>query len=310
MIRNRKIAITGGAGFIGSHLAERLSKDNDVIVIDDLSTGNLHSIEDFEDRIEFDKTSVLDRKGVLKLFKDVDLVFHLAALISVIESVEDPIRYAEVNILGSLNVLCAARDRGVQRVVYASSCALYGDTTELPISEDHPIQILSPYGLSKATAESYFDLSHELYGLETVVLRYFNVYGPRQNPDSPYAPVIPKFIRQLLEGKEITVYGDGNQTRDFTFVEDVVSGTILAAERKKASGETFNIASGKGTSVGELVECLERVMKTGAKVHHDAPRAGEIKHSYANVSKARRILGYEPMVSLEEGLRKTVESFR
>ena len=305
-----RVVVTGGAGFIGSNLVEVLSGDNEVIVVDDLSTGDIRNIQCVEGDVTFVRGSVTDLNLLMRVFEDVDYVFHLAAIASVPGSIRDPITYNNVNVKGTLNVLMAARDCGVEKVVYASSSAVYGNTPELPKREDMLPDPLSPYAVTKLVGEYYCNVFNEVYGLKTVSLRYFNVYGPRQNPHSEYAAVIPKFIKRVLSGKPPVIYGDGEQTRDFIFVKDVVNATILAA-KSNAEG-VYNIATGRKTSINDLAHMIMKLIDSNnpLKPVYDAPRAGDVRHSFGDISKARRDMGYEPRYSLEEGLMETISAWR
>ncbi len=313
-----KIIITGGAGFIGSNLAEELSKekDNEVIIVDDLSTGNIGNIAKhfdqtflkFEFDIEFVKGSVTDLDLLNRIFKDADYVFHQAAIPSVQRSIEDPVRTNEVNVKGTLNVLSAARDGGVKKVIYASSSSVYGDTPELPKREDMNSNPKSPYAVSKLTGEYYCNVFNEVYGLKTISLRYFNVYGPKQDPSSEYAAVIPRFITRVLENKPPIIYGDGNQTRDFTFVNDVAQANIRAME-KNVEG-VFNIACGERISIKELATTIMEIVGARLDLVYDKPRPGDIKDSLADVSLAKGKLNYRPKFNLIEGLEETIQWFQ
>lgn len=297
-----KIVITGGAGFIGSNLAEELSKDNEIIVLDDLFAGKLSNIRDLD--IKFVKGSITDLDLLQKLFKDVEYVFHQAAIASVPRSINDPVASNNANINGTLNVLVAAKDSGVKKVICASSSSVYGDTPELPKREEMKPTPKSPYAITKLAGEYYSTVFSEVYGLKTVSLRYFNVYGPKQDPSSEYAAVIPKFIRKAQENKPPIIYGDGEQTRDFTFVKDVVNANILALERGEG---VFNIASGSRISINELADKIIAMYGKSLKPIHESPRPGDVKHSLADISKAEKELRYKPEYVLEEGLRETIE---
>ena len=310
-MNNKKVLITGGAGFIGSHLAEELAENNEVIVIDNLSTGKLENIKHLlnDKKIIFKKGDIRDLNFLKNEFEGADYIFHQAAVVSVPKSVEDPVSTNEVNVNGTLNVLIAAKNCDAKKVVFASSCAVYGDNPDLPLKEDMLPRPLSPYAASKLACECYCQVFAEVYGLPTVSLRYFNVYGPRQDANSDYAAVIPKFIARVLENKPPIIYGDGNQTRDFIFVKDIVRANITAAESSITG--TFNIASGKATSIEELAM---QIIKTAGKNEdmkpiHEKPRAGDIKHSSADISKAKEKLNFQPEYSLEEGLEEIVEWF-
>ncbi len=302
--------VTGGAGFIGSHLVERLVEEGQrVRVIDDLSTGKRDNIDPFLDRIDFHEASILDVASVRSAMEGVRYVLHQAALSSVPRSIRDPHRANQVNVEGTLGVLLAARDAEVQRVVYASSSSVYGDTPTLPKEETMTPAPLSPYAVGKLAAEQYCRVFHGVYGLETVSLRYFNVFGPRQDPESEYAAAVPKFALALLSGRRPTVYGDGSQSRDFTYVANVVEANLLAARAPAGAGEAFNIACGEQTTVNELITALARIVECAAEPEYHAPRTGDVVHSFADISKAKRVLGYAPSVSLQEGLSKTVVSY-
>ncbi len=299
--------ITGGAGFIGSNLARGLhDRDIRVRVIDDLSSGrreNLHGIN-----IEFIKGDILDLELVAQAMEGVSWVFHQAALVSVEGSFEDPLRCYEANMQGSLAVLWAAQRAGVERVILASSAAVYGESTE-PLSEDAPKKPLSPYAASKLAMESAAALFAGAYGLETVSLRYFNVYGPRQRLDSPYAAVIPAFIRAMQEGRAPTIYGDGHQRRDFVYVDDVVRANLLAAERSGLAGRAFNIGGGGSISIEDLARILQESYPGAPKPDYAAAREGDIHFSQASLQRAHEALGYRPATAIEDGLRITVEWF-
>ncbi|MEA2033598.1 MAG: SDR family oxidoreductase [Euryarchaeota archaeon] len=304
-----KLVITGGAGFIGSNIAEELlkEKDNEIIIVDDLSTGKMANLRKFDQNINLVRGSITDLNLLKAVFKGVDYVFHQAAIPSVPRSIKDPIASNNANVNGTLNVLVAAKDCDVKKVVYASSSSVYGDTPELPKREDMTPNPLSPYAVTKLLGEYYCNVFNDIYGLKTVSLRYFNVYGPRQDPYSDYAAVIPKFINRVSENKPPVIYGDGEQTRDFTFVKDVVSANILAA-KSDAEG-VYNIANGNRISINELANMIMKFIGNNLTSIHDDPREGDIKHSLADISEAKKNLGYEPGYSLEEGLRGTIEWF-
>ena len=300
-----KIVITGGAGFIGSNIAEVLSKDNEVIVLDNLSTGKRGNTKDLD--IKFVEGSITDLGLLQTVFKDVDYVLHQAAIPSVPRSIKDPIASNNANINGTLNVLVAARDRSVKKVIYASSSSVYGDTPKLPKREDMTPNPLSPYAVAKLTGEYYCNVFNEVYGLKTVALRYFNVYGPKQDPYSDYAAVIPKFVSKISGDEPPVIYGDGLQTRDFTFVKDVVAANIRAM-RSDATG-VFNIASGSRITIKELAELAMKLMGKNLSVVLEEPRKGDVKHSLADISKAKAAFGYEPGYRLEKGLEETIRWF-
>jgi UDP-glucose 4-epimerase len=306
----RKVVVTGGAGFIGSHLAEELTKRGyNVIIVDDLSTGKMENIAFLSARknVQFTRGTITDLTLLSKLFQDADYVFHQAAIPSVPRSIENPLAAHEVNITGTLNVLLTARDSGVKKVVYASSSSVYGDTPTLPKREDMPPNPQSPYAVTKLAGEYYCQVFHQVYGLPTVCLRYFNIYGPRQAPDSQYAAAIPRFIKRVCQGESPFIFGDGEQTRDFTFIKDAVAANILAAE-SDATG-IFNIGKGERVSINKLAELIVRLIGNNVKPAHKEPRPGDIKHSLADISKARNF-GYNPEYGLEKGLKKTIEANR
>lgn len=304
-MQDKRVVITGGAGFIGSNIAEELSAGNRTIIIDDLSTGRLENIAGLQrlPGVTFHQGSVLDAALLREALRGADYVFHLAAMASVPQSIEDPLRAEQVNTQGTLNVLLAARDGGVKKVVFSSSCAIYGDTPSLPAHEDMAPQPLSPYAVTKAAGEQYCSVFHHVYGLPAVALRYFNVYGPRQDPRSQYAAVVPRFISRALEGGPLTIFGDGEQTRDFVYVRDVVSANIAAAESGAAGA--FNIGSGRPTSVLQLASLILKLTGARSALEHRPSLAGEIRHSYADVSRAGQF-GYRPRHTIEEGIRETI----
>ncbi len=302
--------VTGGAGFIGANLVRALVEEqHQVRVLDNFSTGKFENIEPLIKKIDLVVGDICNERDVNRAMDEIDVVFHQAALPSVPRSVADPFSSNRVNIEGTLNVFLAARDNGVKRVVYASSSSVYGNNRQLPKKESMPPRPMSPYAASKLAKEVYGRIFYELYGLETVGLRYFNVFGPYQDPSSQYAAVIPKFITALLKGNPPVVYGDGEQSRDFTFVDDVVKANLLAATAPGAAGEVFNIACGTRITLNDLLMILKSITGRNIEAVYTAPRAGDVKHSHADISKARSILGYQPEFSLESGLRRTVEWF-
>ena len=303
-----KVVVSGGAGFIGSHLAEELVRRGyRVLIIDDLSTGKLENIKDLlkENSVEFVQGSITDLPLLQNLFKDAKYVFHQAALARVPRSIEDPLTANEVNVKGTLNVLLAARDNGVRKVIYASSSSVYGDTPTLPQKEDMPPNPLSPYALTKLAGEYYCNIFRQIYGLSTVSLRYFNVYGPRQDPHSQYATVIPAFIGRISQNLPPVIYGDGEQSRDFTYIEDVVRANILAAEND-AEG-VYNIGNGKNTTINQLADIILKLMQKDLQPIHDKPRPGDPRHTLADISKAEDF-GYEPKWTLEDGLKRVIRA--
>ncbi len=303
--------VTGGAGFIGSHIAERLLNDGHTVrVVDNLITGKQANIELLNGKVEFYNVSITDLAALRPIFEDVDTVFHHAALASVPLSIDNPLLTHEHNATGTLNVLVAARDAGVRRVVYAASSAAYGnDASEQQVETATP-KPLSPYGVSKLAGEYYCQSFAQVYKLETVCLRYFNVFGARQDPTSQYAAVIPLFITSMIDGKAPMIYGDGLQSRDFCFVENVVHGNLLAADAPKANGEIINIATGKRVNLLELVGQINTHLGTSIEPIHDKGRVGDVKHSRADITKAQTLLGYEPIVDFESGLKHTIEWYQ
>lgn len=299
--------VTGGAGFIGSHLAEALvALGHQVRVLDNFATGKRENLAHLKGRIELVEADIRDLEAVREAMEGVEVVFHQAALPSVPRSLKDPLTTHQVNATGTLHVLLAAREAGVRRLVYASSSSVYGDTPELPKREDLPPRPKSPYAASKLAGEHYCQAYWSGYGLETVCLRYFNVFGPRQDPGSPYAAAIPLFASALLDGGLVRVYGTGDQTRDFTYVANVVQANLLAAAARGAGGTVCNIACGQQTSILALLSTLGELMGCAPRVQFDPPRPGDVKHSLADLSRASRILGYRPTTSLREGLAETV----
>jgi nucleoside-diphosphate-sugar epimerase len=302
--------VTGGAGFIGSHLAEELVRRGErVRVVDSLITGKRQNLAHLRE-VEFIEGDLANIDVAQRAVAGVDFVLHQAAIPSVPRSVQDPITSNRANIDASLNVLVAARDAGVRRVVYAGSSSAYGNTPTLPKVETMPTAPLSPYALQKLVAEQYCQMFTQLYSLETVTIRYFNVFGPRQDPSSPYSGVISLFINALCDGRQPTIYGNGEQTRDFTYVANVVDGVLRACHAHGASGEVINVATGGRISLNQLFRTVRDLV--GAKIEpiYEDPRAGDVRDSQADISKARRLLGYEPAVTFEEGLQKTVEWHR
>lgn len=302
--------LTGGAGFIGSHLVHRLVETGrDVRVIDDLSTGVRARLHDVEKRIDF-ITGDLLTADFASVLAGVDRVFHLAAVPSVPRSMRDPFRTHQVATTATLRLLIAARDAGVARLVFSSSSSVYGESAESPKHERLPLEPVSPYGIAKAAAEMYVRAFARLYGLHTVSLRYFNVFGPGQDPRSAYAAVIPIFVTRALADEPLPVFGDGLQTRDFTYVDNVVSANVAAAEATCPPGRAYNIALGEPRSVLDLIASIERHTGRRARVEHHSPRPGDIIHSHADTSAAARELGWKPAVGFDEGIRRTVEWFR
>lgn len=306
---SKNVIVTGGAGFIGSHLAGLLAnRDYHVIILDDLATGKMSNVESLlkKTNVEFIQGSIIDLPLLQQLFQGVDFIFHQAAIPSVPRSIEDPSASHNVNVTGTLNVLLAARDNNVSKVVYASSSSVYGDTPELPKVEDMPTSPLSPYAVTKLAGEYYCRVFHRTYGLPTVCLRYFNVYGPKQDTESQYAAAIPKFIMRIAKKNSPIIFGDGEQTRDFTFVKDVAEANLLTVESDVTG--IFNIARGTRVTINQLVQVVIGIMgSNNVKPVYDKPRPGDIRHSLADISKAKTF-GYKPRYSLEEGLKETIIS--
>jgi UDP-glucose 4-epimerase len=302
--------VTGGAGFIGSNAVDELvRRGHDVVVLDDLSTGKAPNLDQVRTKIRLIQDSITNLEAVREACRGVDCVIHLAAQTSVPRSVKDPIETNLINVDGTLNVLVAARDAKVKRVVFACSCAVYGITSVLPIKESDSLAPISPYGLSKQVGEAYGRVFQELYGLEFVSLRYFNVFGPRQDPGSPYSGVLSIFNAALLGGTQPTIYGDGEQSRDFVYVENVVEAILLAAEGKGAPGLALNIGTGNRYTLNQTLALLEKITGRPARAKYAAPREGDIRDSQADISLAQEALGYHPRFGFEEGLKRTWEWF-
>jgi len=303
--------VTGGAGFIGSNVVEALVRAGErVRVLDDFSTGSRANLAAVARDVEIIEGDLRDRDTVRRAVSGVQYVSHQAALRSVPRSVDDPLSTDAVNVHGTLTLLVAARDAGVQRVVYASSSSVYGDSPLLPKLEEHAPSPVSPYAVSKLTAELYCRVFSKLYGLETVSMRYFNVFGPKQSPESQYAAVVPLFMQAAVRGTPAIVHGDGTQSRDFTHIDNVVQANLLAMRVPNVAGEAFNIACGERHSVLEIIELLERFQGAPIARQHTPPRAGDVSHTHASIEKAQRLLGYVPRVGFEDGLRQTFDLFR
>ena len=307
-----EILVTGGAGFIGSHIVDRLLQEGLAVrVLDNLSTGEKKNLAQHQNNkaFRFIEGDVRNVNLVKKTVEGVDAVIHEAALVSVTRSVEDPLLSNEINVKGTLNLLKACVDANVKRFVFASSCAVYGDSKPLPNHEKLVPKPLSPYAADKLAVENYAKVFHELYGLETISLRYFNVYGPRQKY-GPYSGVISIFINCLLKNEPPLIYGDGKQTRDFINIKDVVEANMLALSKEKAAGEVFNISTGLTTTLNRLVVTIQKIMKkTDVEPVHTEPRSGDIMHSYGDITKASKALGFEPMVQLEKGLTELIKCY-
>ena len=302
--------VTGGAGFIGSHIVRRLVGEGESVrVVDNLSTGQSARLQDVRESIEFVEGDLADERVSDEVVGGIDYVLHQAAVPSVQRSVGDPIGTNRSNVTATLNLLDSCRRGSVRRLVYAASSSAYGDTEVLPKVEEMSPNPLSPYALQKLVGERYCKLYYDLYGLETVSLRYFNVFGPNQDPHSEYSAVIPKFITKLLAKEPLTVYGDGEQSRDFTYVENVVEANMLALQAIEAPGNVCNIGCGERISLNQLIRLLEEIINVKANVNYTDSRAGDVRDSLADVTLARRILGYEQKIMVKEGLSRTVEAF-
>ena len=302
--------VTGGAGFIGSHLAEELVRGgHSVRIVDSLITGKRANLAHVPG-IEFVEGDLAEPGVAERAVQRIDYVLHQAAIPSVPRSVKDPVSSNRANITSTLNLLVAARDAGVKRLVYAGSSSAYGDTPVLPKREDMAPNPLSPYALQKLVGEQYCRMFTQLYGFETVTTRYFNVFGPRQDPGSPYSGVISLFSTALLEGRQPTIYGDGGQTRDFTYIANVVDGVLRACEAPNVAGEVMNVATGSRISLNELLQTMNRIVGTNLEAVYAGARPGDIRDSQADITKAQMLLGYSPTVGLEEGLQRTLEWFR
>jgi len=306
----RGALVTGGAGFIGGHLVDGLLAEGwSVRVVDDLSTGAERNLAGAIDRTDFIRGDIRDGLTLERAMAGIEVVFHQAAVPSVPKSVAEPLMTNSVNVDGTLQVLETARNTGVRRVVFAASSSAYGDTEILPKVETLPATPQSPYALQKYAGEVYCRLYHELYGLETVSLRYFNIFGPRQDPKSDYAAVIPSFVSAALAGKPPVIHGDGGQTRDFTYVENAVQANLRAADAEQAPGSVINVAAGKRTSINELWDGIREIIGIDVDARYEAARVGDVRDSLADLSRAVKLIEYDPAVGLEEGLRRTVASF-
>ncbi len=303
--------VTGGAGFIGSHIVRRLlEQGQSVRVLDDFSTGKRQNLAEVAGQIELVEGSICDAATVAQAMRGVEVVFHLAARASVPRSVAEPRPCNEINVTGALNLLIAARDVGARRFVYSASSSAYGDSPVMPKKPDMRPQPLSPYAVSKLAAEHYCTCWWHVYGLQTICLRYFNVFGPRQDPHGAYAAVIPAFVSRMLKGQPPVVYGDGEQSRDFCFIENVVNANMLAAEAAELHGEVVNIACGERTTLNAIVKDVNTLLGTNVQPKYEPPRAGDVRHSLADLSDAKRVLGYEPKVMFSEGLRRSIDWYR
>ncbi|MBN2570804.1 MAG: SDR family oxidoreductase [Ignavibacteriales bacterium] len=309
-MKNKNCLVTGGVGFIGSHIAEKLVElGHKVRVLDNLSTGKIENINSFKNEIEFIEGDIRDYSTVKNALKNIEVVFHLAALPSVPRSIENPLLTNDVNVNGTLNILNAMREDGVKRMVFSSSSSVYGDTPTLPKREDMTPSPLSPYAVSKLTGEYYCKVFANLYNLEIISLRYFNVFGPRQDPNSEYAAVIPKFIKLMLQNKRPTIYGDGTQSRDFTYISNVVYGNLLAGTYEKSNGQVFNCACHQRVTLNELVDKINEILNNNIQPIYERHRVGDIEHSFADIGAIKKSMNYEPLMIFYEGLKKTINSF-
>jgi UDP-N-acetylglucosamine/UDP-N-acetylgalactosamine 4-epimerase len=305
-----KYLVTGGAGFIGSSIAETLvRRGHKVRIIDNFCTGKKENIQHFISKIELIRGDIRNEKDLKKAMRGVDYVLHQAALRSVPRSVEDPLSTNDVNITGTLKLLMAAREMKVKRVVYASSSSAYGDCKQFPQKETLATNPISPYAVSKLAAEHYCQVFAKTFGLETVSLRYFNVFGPRQDPNSKYSAVIPKFIFAALKNEPIEIHGDGKQSRDFSYIDNVVEANIRASIARNASGQVFNIACNESHSINEIAKGIEKAIGRKIKIFYAPKRAGDVRKTYADISKAKKLIGYAPKVDFEEGLFRTFKWF-
>jgi len=302
--------VTGGGGFIGSNIVEQLlDRGDEVRVMDNFSTGKRQNLAPVEGDVELVEGDLRSYERVSNAVQGCEVVFHQGAMPSVPRSVQDPITSSDINVGGTLNVLLAARDAGVRRVVFASSSSIYGDLPGLPRVETMAVSPAAPYAVSKLAAEHYCHVATKVYGLETVSLRYFNIFGRRQDPLSQYSAVIPKFIAALREGRSPTIHGTGEQSRDFTHIDNAVAANLLAADAPGAAGQCFNVATGESQSLNGLVQALNVLMDLDIEAVHGDPRPGDVEHSLADISQARQVLGYEPEVSFHDGLRMTIDAF-
>ena len=302
----RRSLVTGGAGFIGSHLVETLLVRGDYVrVLDNFSSGKEENLADVQDNIDLITGDLRDQVDLVSALKDIDYVYHQAAFVSVPLSIEEPEQCFEINVGGTVQLLSAALKAGVKRVVIASSAAVYGDNPAIPLNEEMRLNPMSPYATSKIVGELYTKLYSDLFGLEVVALRYFNVFGPRQNPNSDYAAVIPIFVKNILEGKQPVIFGDGHQSRDFVFIEDVVRANLFASEANLASGKVINICSGLETSLLDLTESLAKILNTDIQPLFEDERTGDIYRSAGDPTLARELMEFEPIVNLAQGLEKT-----
>ncbi len=306
-----KYLVTGGAGFIGSHIATRLANDgHDVRVFDNLSTGSVHNFSQIQNQVDFHEGDLRNYDQVNDAVKGIDVIFHQAALASVPRSVESPLETHEACVTGTVNLLDAARKNGVKRVVYAASSSAYGNQPDMPKHEGQVPELLSPYAAAKLAGELYCEAFASSYDLETVRIRYFNVFGPRQDPDSPYSAVIPLFVSALLSGKQPTIFGDGLQSRDFTFVQNVVDANLLASQAENVSGKVYNVACGDSLNLNDLLAMICEMLGSEFNPIYAPERIGDVKHSWADISAAKKDLGYSPRTDLRTGLQETVDYYK
>jgi len=299
-----KYIVTGGAGFIGSHIAEALAGKHEVVIIDDLFSGKMQNLDDFRNSVHFVQGSITDLPLMKEICAEADGIFHEAAIASVPRSIKNPLATNEANITGTLNVLVAAKECGVRKIVFASSSSVYGDTPTLPKREDMEPHPLSPYAVSKLAGEHYMNVFTKLYGIKTIALRYFNVFGPRQDPNSDYAAVIPKFITRTLNHQSPVIFGDGTQTRDFTFVKDVVQANISAMQ-SEAEG-VFNVAYNQRIDLNTLAQLIMEITGISIPITHESPRKGDIRDSLADITRAKSGFNYDPAYTLKTGLKETI----
>lgn len=303
--------VTGGAGFIGSHIVRRLLEQGHTVrVLDNLSSGHRANLAEVETRIEFIEGSICDMQTATRSCRDVDTIFHLAARGSVPRSVEFPVETHDANATGTLNILLAAREGGARRFVFSASSSAYGDTPTLPKHEQMPPAPLSPYAASKLAAEHYCTCFAHVYGLQTISLRYFNVFGPRQDPASDYAAAIPAFVAHMVRGERPIIFGDGEQSRDFCYIDNVVNANLLAAEAERVSGEIVNIACGERVTINAIIAMINELLNTSIEPDYQDPRAGDVLHSLADLAAARRVIGYNPSVMFADGLRQSIDWYR
>lgn len=307
-----KYLITGGAGFIGSNITKKLLETGEEVrILDNLSTGNINNLNQFLDKVEFINGDFSDIEIARQSVKGVDFVLHHGAIPSVQRSIDNPIETNNVNISGTLNMLIACRDEGVKKFIYAASSSAYGDSPTMPKEESMMVSPKSPYAIQKLTGEYYCQIFNKIYGLETICLRYFNVFGPNQDPNSPYSAVIPLFIKKILNDENPIIYGDGETSRDFTYVENNIDANIKAClSKENIGGEIINIACGYQVSLNKLVSEINKILGKDIKPIYKEERKGDVKHSLADISKANKLLGYEPKISFEEGLKNTIDFYK